>query len=86
MVISNQEKRPEIPTEYETREKAIKELSKKSTGVLSLAVMYAECLERTGIDITKVWETVEDKQRDLQEVYNRGYEDGYMQNSKIGVR
>lgn len=77
MVINKQEKRPEIPTEYESRERSIKELSKKSTGVLALAVTYAEFIEKTGIDLKRAWETVEEKQKDLQEIYNRGYEDGF---------
>ena len=59
-----------------TRRNLIEELRRESEGVIGLAYMYAKGFEKLGIDIT--WESVEERIRVLQEVYNKGYEDGFV--------
>lgn len=77
MVINHGEKEYEPPFDWEIREMYINELKKKSTGVLALAVHYAENFERLGQDVVTAWKDAEQKEKELQEIYNRGYEDGY---------
>lgn len=77
MIINHKEKEYEPPFDWEVREKCIAELKTKSTGVLCLAVHYAENFERVGQDVVTAWKDAEQKAKELQEIYNRGYEDGY---------
>ena len=63
-------KRPES----ERKADILSELSTRSSSVLNLALMYADMFEAFGIDLTQPV--------DLQEVYNRGYEDGFYERQR----
>ena len=65
----------------------INELEKYNIGLLELALLYARNFEDFGEDITKKWETAEEQREKLQEIYNKGYEDGFYERRKrIEVR
>ena len=77
MVINNDpdyKKEKEIPPEDIRKEMILDELRKESVSVIELAVMYAKTLSEYGVDMTR-WKDRET----LQEVYNKGYEDGFWQ-------
>ena len=73
-MIVNEEK-PKEPNRR-TREQILGELKRESTGVLCLALMYAQGYKKFGFDVTKVWGSLDEQNKRLQEVYNKGYEDG----------
>ena len=75
-MIVNHKPKPKEISEEEHREHVLAELSKESTAVLNLALMYAQTFRLTGQDITKKWESAYEQYVRMQDVYNMGYEDG----------
>lgn len=68
----------EKPIEYsedERKDKMLAQLRNESLSIICLAYMYAKNFEETGFDVTTKWATMEEQNRILQEVYNRGYKD-----------
>ena len=76
MRINHEPKRYE-PTEDEKKEMLLDELRKESLSIISLAVMYAKGYKDTGEDVTKIYKTAEEQRAKFQEIYNKGFEDGY---------
>jgi len=69
-------------TETEKKGRLLGRLSQESSGLISLAYMYAVYFEKTGIDVTKVYENAQEQIAKWQEIYNKGYEDGYFERQK----
>lgn len=44
--------------------------------------MYAREFEATGGDVTQRWETAEEQTAALQDIYNKGYEDGFYERQR----
>ena len=83
MVIDKEKKPKHEPvTDIERRRRLLQELEKKRTDILELSLVYAEMLELTTADITRRWKTAEEQYRVLQDIYNRGYEDGFHEKEK----
>ena len=84
MVIQNskdQQKQKELErklsaSEDERKEDILGKLRKESSSIITLAYMYAKNFEETGADITQRWATMQEQNAILQQVYNRGYEEG----------
>lgn len=69
----------EKPVEYsedERKDDILSKLRQESLSIIYLAYMYAKNFEETGFDVTTKWATMEEQNKILQQVYNKGYEDG----------
>ena len=69
-------------TESEKKGRLLGRLSQESADLISLAYMYAVHFEKTGMDVTKTYENAEQQRAKWQEIYNKGYEDGYFERRK----
>lgn len=69
-------------TETEKKGRLLGRLSQESSSLISLAYMYAVYFEKTGMDVTKVYENAQEQKAKWQEIYNKGYEDGYFERQK----
>ena len=84
MIVNHKPKEKE-PTENDLKEKLLDELRKEPLSIIGLAAMYAKGFEKTGEDITKIYKTAQDQQAKFQEIYNKGYEDGYKNHAPFTV-
>lgn len=63
--------------EDEQKEEIISKMREESVSILCLALMYAKNFEETGEDLTRCLINVEKNADILQQVYNKGYAEGY---------
>ena len=75
MIVEHHAKKQEEPSFDEQKERMLAQMREESLTVICLAYMYAKNFEETGVDITTRWATMEQQNKILQEVYNRGYKD-----------
>ena len=66
----------------ERKDNMLAQLRNESLSIICLAYMYAKNFEETGVDITTRWATMEQQNKILQEVYNRGYRDALQKNQE----
>ena len=69
-------------TETEKKGRLLGRLAQESSDLISLAYMYAVYFEKTGMDVTKTYENAEQQRAEWQEIYNKGYEDGYFERKR----
>ena len=77
MVIYKSSNKKEAISEEERKAQLLKELGNYSLSMLHLALGYAVRFEELGFDITERWETAERQAEVIQQIYERGYKDGY---------
>ena len=62
--------------EDERKEELIAQMREEPMSVLGLAMFYAKNFEKYGVDITEKWITTQQQMAVLQQIFNRGYEEG----------
>ena len=63
-------------TEDERKKDLLAQMQNESTSVLALAMFYAKGYEEYGVDITEKWVTTQQQTAVLQQIFNKGYEQG----------
>jgi len=70
-------------TEEQKKEEILEILRQESASLLALAHLYVKKFEETGSDITEKWTVAMEQNEILQQIYNRGYEDGISKGKEL---